>query len=130
MILAIYKHLLINVEKVLMWKILLQMIVLYMVLKVGDPEKDHECWMRPENMKTSRSVLQIDQNNPGTEIAAETSAAMAASSMVFRNFDQPYARRLLNKAELVIYHSIQYFHPELFHLLGFCPVSIQANGSF
>lgn len=98
--------------------------VLYMGLKVGDPEKDHQCWMRPENMKTPRSVLQIDQSNPGTEIAAETSAAMAASSIVFRHFDRPYAHQLLNKAKLVIYHSFQYFHSDLFHWLGFCPVSI------
>ncbi|XP_058185767.1 endoglucanase 16 [Rhododendron vialii] len=70
-------------------------------VQVGDPEKDHQCWMRPENMKTPRSVLQIDQSNPGTEIAAETSAAMAASSIVFRRFDQPYAHQLLNKAKLL-----------------------------
>lgn len=69
-----------------MWKMFaVSGFMLYMGLKVGDPEKDHQCWMRPENMKTPRSVLQIDQNNPGTEIAAETSAAMAASSIVFRS---------------------------------------------
>jgi len=77
-------------------------------LKVGDPEKDHQCWVGPENMKTPRTVLQIDQNTPGTEIAAETSAAMAASSIVFRSFDRQYARQLLNKAKLVINYSIPY----------------------
>ncbi|XP_021277531.1 endoglucanase 16 [Herrania umbratica] len=70
-------------------------------VQVGDPVKDHECWVRPENMKTPRTVLQINASAPGTEIAAETAAAMAASSMVFRGIDRAYARRLLNKAKLL-----------------------------
>jgi len=68
-------------------------------VQVGDPQKDHECWKRPENMKTPRTVLKIDQSTPGTEIAAETSAAMAAASIVFRYFDHAYSRRLLNRAK-------------------------------
>ncbi|EOY30058.1 Glycoside hydrolase family 9 - like 10 [Theobroma cacao] len=70
-------------------------------VQVGDPVKDHECWVRPEKMKTPRTVLQINASAPGTEIAAETAAAMAASSMVFRGTDRAYARRLLNKAKLL-----------------------------
>uniref|UniRef100_A0A803NFR4 cellulase n=1 Tax=Cannabis sativa TaxID=3483 RepID=A0A803NFR4_CANSA len=70
-------------------------------VQVGDPVLDHQCWMRPENMETPRTVLKIDENKAGTEIAAETSAAMAASSIVFRSFDRTYARRLLNKAKLL-----------------------------
>ncbi|KAJ4842070.1 hypothetical protein Tsubulata_039963 [Turnera subulata] len=68
-------------------------------VQVGDPVKDHECWVRPENMKTERTVLQIDEHTPGTEIAAETSAAMASASIVFRKVDKKYARQLLNKAK-------------------------------
>ncbi|KAE8693229.1 hypothetical protein F3Y22_tig00110814pilonHSYRG00050 [Hibiscus syriacus] len=49
----------------------------------------------------SKDVLQINSDNPGTEIAGETSSAMAAASMVFRRIDAPYARRLLNKAKLL-----------------------------
>ena len=70
-------------------------------MKVGDPVEERHCWMRPENMNTPRTVLQIDSNTPGTEIAAETAAAMAASSIVFREIDRPYSRSLLNKAKLV-----------------------------
>ncbi|PON73113.1 Glycoside hydrolase [Parasponia andersonii] len=70
-------------------------------VQVGDPIQDHQCWIRPENMQTPRTVLKIDQNTPGTEIAAETSAAMAASSIVLRSSDRAYARRLLNKAKLL-----------------------------
>ena len=68
---------------------------------MGDPNADHECWVRPENMKTPRTLYKIDENDPGTEIAAETAAAMAASSIVFRGADRKYARSLLNKAKLV-----------------------------
>ncbi|XP_058781107.1 endoglucanase 16-like [Vicia villosa] len=70
-------------------------------VEVGDPVDDHNCWAPPEKMKTKRSVKVIDTNTPGSEIAAETSAAMAASSIVFRHIDRRYARRLLNKAKLL-----------------------------
>ncbi|QHO16727.1 hypothetical protein HN51_032406 [Arachis hypogaea] len=68
-------------------------------VQVGDPEEDHHCWVRPENMKTKRTVLKIDSNTPGTEIAAETAAAMAAASIVFRDSDRKYSHSLLNKAK-------------------------------
>ncbi|KAF5468640.1 hypothetical protein F2P56_012780 [Juglans regia] len=70
-------------------------------VQVGDPVVDHQCWVRPENMQTTRTVLKIDESTPGSEIAAETSAAMAASSIVFRGIDHKYSRLLLNKAKLV-----------------------------
>lgn len=73
-------------------------------MKVGDPVQDHQCWARPEEMKTPRTVLVIDSKTPGTEIAAETAAAMASASIVFRGVDRPYSRRLLNKAKLVRWH--------------------------
>ena len=69
-------------------------------VQVGDPNADHQCWVRPENMPTPRTLYQINDKTPGSEIAAETAAAMTASSMVFRK-DKPYSRRLLNKAKLV-----------------------------
>jgi endoglucanase len=90
--------------------------VCLLMVKVGDPVQDHQCWIRPENMQTPRTVLKIDENTPGTEIAAETSAAMAASSIVFRGIDHPYSRRLLNKAKLVF----QIGSPFNFHWNSFC----------
>ena len=68
---------------------------------MGDAVEDHECWIRPENMETRRSVLVVDEKSPASEIAAETSAAMASSSLVFKASDHPYARSLLNKAKMV-----------------------------
>lgn len=87
------------------------------VIKVGDPLKDHSCWVRPENMKTPRTVLKIDESDPGSEIAAETAAAMASSSIVFRNMNHTYARRLLNKAKLVV---VIYFLSLYFFRLTLC----------
>ncbi|XP_074286343.1 endoglucanase 16 [Silene latifolia] len=68
-------------------------------VQVGDPVQDHQCWIRPENMQTPRTVLQINEHTPGSEIAAETAAAMAASSIVFRDIDHAYSHSLLNKAK-------------------------------
>lgn len=61
-------------------------------------------------MQTPRTVLKIDPGTPGTEIAAETAAAMAAASMVFRAVDDPYATCLSTKAEEVL-HSHLPVHP-------------------
>ncbi|XP_056688083.1 uncharacterized protein [Spinacia oleracea] len=41
------------------------------------------------------------EHKPGTEIAAETSAAMAAASIVFRKTDKKYARQLLKKVKVL-----------------------------
>ncbi|XP_003570500.2 endoglucanase 8 [Brachypodium distachyon] len=73
----------------------------HMYVQVGDPNLDHQCWVRPENMNTPRTLYEIDDKTPGTEIAAETAAALAASSLVFRDTDKGYSRRLLNKAKLL-----------------------------
>ncbi|KAJ0241645.1 Endoglucanase 16 [Hirschfeldia incana] len=73
----------------------------HLYVQVGDPNADHKCWARPENMQTPRTVLEISDKVPGTEIAAETAAALAASSIVFRQIDHMYSRQLLNRAKLL-----------------------------
>ncbi|XP_068480474.1 endoglucanase 16 isoform X2 [Phaseolus vulgaris] len=70
-------------------------------VEVGDPNKDHKCWISPERMKIKRMVKMIGEGTAGSEIAAETAAAMAASSIVFGTTDRPYSRNLLNKAKLL-----------------------------
>lgn len=67
-------------------------------VQVGDATKDHACWERPEDMDTPRTVVKIDRNTPGTEVAAETAAALAAASLVFRKSDRSYSKLLLNRA--------------------------------
>ncbi|CAH9140493.1 unnamed protein product [Cuscuta epithymum] len=67
-------------------------------VQVGDANKDHACWERPEDMDTPRSVFKVDKNNPGTEVAAETAAALAAASLVFRRCDPSYSKILARRA--------------------------------
>ncbi|KAM3341679.1 endoglucanase 10 [Capsicum galapagoense] len=70
--------------------------VLY--IQVGDPDADHKCWDRPEDMTESRPLIQINATVPGTEVAAETAAAMAAASLVFKS-DSAYSSDLLKHAK-------------------------------
>ncbi|PIN11619.1 Cellulase [Handroanthus impetiginosus] len=75
---------------------------------VGDPNADHRCWERPEDMDTVRSVYFVSPRNPGSDVAGETAAALAAASMVFRKVDPNYSKLLLNTAKSVMQFAIQY----------------------
>uniref|UniRef100_A0A7N0RCA9 Endoglucanase n=1 Tax=Kalanchoe fedtschenkoi TaxID=63787 RepID=A0A7N0RCA9_KALFE len=66
--------------------------------EVGDGNSDHYCWQRPEDMTTDRRAYKIDPNNPGSDLAGETAAAMAAASLVFRRYNPSYANLLLTHA--------------------------------
>ncbi|KAH7840938.1 hypothetical protein Vadar_023563 [Vaccinium darrowii] len=67
-------------------------------VQVGDPISDHSCWERPEDMDTLRTVYRIDRDHPGSDVAGETAAALAAASIVFRSRDPGYSRLLLDRA--------------------------------
>ncbi|XP_027149270.1 endoglucanase 9 [Coffea eugenioides] len=75
---------------------------------VGDPNSDHRCWERPEDMDTVRSVYSVSPSNPGSDVAGETAAALAAASLVFRTVDPAYSRLLLRTAQKVMQFAIQY----------------------
>ncbi|KAE9451979.1 hypothetical protein C3L33_16133, partial [Rhododendron williamsianum] len=66
---------------------------------VGDGDSDHYCWQRPEDMTTSRQAYRIDANHPGSDLAGETAAAMAAASIVFSHSNPSYANELLTHAQ-------------------------------
>lgn len=66
---------------------------------MGDPKVDHPCWERPEDMKEKRPLTKIDVDTPGTEVAAETAAAMASASLVFKDSDPQYSATLLKHAK-------------------------------
>ncbi|KAE8724216.1 Endoglucanase 11 [Hibiscus syriacus] len=67
--------------------------------EVGDGDTDHYCWQRPEDMTTSRQAYKIDQNNPGSDLAGETAAAMAAASIAFKKTNPHYSHLLLHHAQ-------------------------------
>ncbi|PWZ23617.1 Endoglucanase 2 [Zea mays] len=69
------------------------------LFSVGDGDSDHDCWMRPEDMTTSRQAYRLDPQNPGSELAGETAAAMAAASLVFRSSNPGYANTLLQHSK-------------------------------
>ncbi|GLT55201.1 hypothetical protein SLA2020_283440 [Shorea laevis] len=67
-------------------------------VQVGDAYSDHNCWERPEDMDTLRTVYKVDRAHPGSDVAGETAAALAAASIVFRSRDPAYSRFLLSRA--------------------------------
>ncbi|CAM8973366.1 unnamed protein product [Rhodiola kirilowii] len=67
-------------------------------VQVGDASKDHACWERPEDMDTPRDVYKVDKNSPGSDVAGETAAALAAASLVFRRSDPTYSKLLIRRA--------------------------------
>ncbi|GJY10491.1 endoglucanase 24-like protein [Tanacetum coccineum] len=71
--------------------------VLY--IQVGDPDIDHKCWERPETTAEKRPTIQVNTTHPGSDVAAETAAAMAATSLVFKNQDPHYSKLLLDHAQ-------------------------------
>ncbi|XP_058090996.1 endoglucanase 24-like [Magnolia sinica] len=71
--------------------------VLY--IQVGDPGVDHDCWQRPETMAEERPLTQVNKSSPGTEVAAETAAALASASLVFKAINSTYSDLLLEHAE-------------------------------
>ncbi|KAL8456638.1 hypothetical protein ACS0TY_034755 [Phlomoides rotata] len=66
--------------------------------QVGNGDTDHLYWQWPEDMTTSRRAYRVDEKNPRTEVAAETVAAMAAASIVFRKTKPQYSELLLEHA--------------------------------
>lgn len=75
--------------------------VLYGQVGVGDG--DHKFWGPAEvvhhKIPESRVSMKIDSSCPGTDLAAETAAAMAASAMVFKSSDANYAASLISHAK-------------------------------
>ena len=66
--------------------------------QVGNGGADHAFWGPPEVMSMARPAYKIDATCGGSDLAGETAAAMAASSIVFRPTDAAYADTLLTHA--------------------------------
>ncbi|CDS06236.1 hypothetical protein LRAMOSA08764 [Lichtheimia ramosa] len=73
--------------------------VLY--VQVGDGEIDNNYWGPDTDIPSDRPSYMINSTAPGTDIAAQTAAAFAASSYLFRNQlnDTDYANLLQSHAE-------------------------------
>ncbi|KAE8730088.1 Endoglucanase 8 [Hibiscus syriacus] len=98
-------------------------------VQVGDAFSDHSCWERPEDMDTLRTVHQIDKAHPGSDVAGETAAALAAASIVFRSRDPAYSRLLLNRAVRVFNFADQHRGAYSISLhSAVCPFYCDVNG--
>ena len=71
--------------------------------QVGNGHLDHAYWGRPEDMTMARPAYFISApDKPGSDLAGEVAAAMAASSLVFRkNNETDYADVLLGHATML-----------------------------
>jgi hypothetical protein len=67
--------------------------------QVGDGHADHAFWGPAEVMQMPRPSFKITAECPGSDLAGETAAALAAASLVFRAEGDPaYAQKLLDRA--------------------------------
>jgi len=67
--------------------------------QVGDGDADHGFWGRPEDMTMNRPAFSITASKPGSDLAGETAAALAAGYLYFtRRGDTAYAADLLKHA--------------------------------
>ncbi|MEV4380472.1 glycoside hydrolase family 9 protein [Streptosporangium sp. NPDC049644] len=67
--------------------------------QVGNGGKDHAWWGPAEAMQMERPAYKIDASCGGADLAGETAAAMAASSIVFRPTNPTYADTLVTHAK-------------------------------
>uniref|UniRef100_H2ZAZ4 Endoglucanase n=1 Tax=Ciona savignyi TaxID=51511 RepID=H2ZAZ4_CIOSA len=76
--------------------------VLYGQVSFNTATADHRYWGRPEDMSSNnRPAYKIDRFKPGSDLAAETAAAMAATSLAIRRKENAtrYVRRLITHAK-------------------------------
>ena len=66
--------------------------------QVGEGDFDHSFWGRPEDMPDYRPGFKIDPQNPGSDLAAESAAALASASILFKDEDSAYSDELLQHA--------------------------------
>lgn len=67
--------------------------------QVGDGNADHSWWGPCEVMTMSRPSYFVDDSHPGSAVAGEAAAALAAASVVFAESDAEYSALCLEHAE-------------------------------
>jgi len=66
--------------------------------QVGNGGQDHAWWGPAEVMQMARPAYRVTTTCPGSDLAGETAAAMAAASIAFRPTNATYANTLLTHA--------------------------------
>ncbi|DBA75362.1 TPA: hypothetical protein ACH3X1_010629 [Trebouxia sp. C0004] len=62
--------------------------------QIGNVGDDHSSWGRPEDMTEDRPGFDLTPTAPGSDLLAETVAALAAIAIVFENIDANYSNTL------------------------------------
>ena len=66
--------------------------------QVGIGKVDHARWGRPEDITWKRPAFFITDEKPGSDLAGQTAAALAASSILLREDDPKFAALCLKHA--------------------------------
>lgn len=85
------------------WLLKAQISPTELVVMVGDPHADHGIWGRPEDIHMRRPTYVVNEQNPGTEPAAEAAAALAAGSILFATRDPKYSEKLLTSSKVYLF---------------------------
>ena len=67
--------------------------------QVGDGNADHSWWGPAEVMQMNRPAFKVDKSNPGSTVAGEAAAALAACAAVYKDTDSAYAEECLTHAK-------------------------------
>ncbi len=67
--------------------------------QVGDGNADHAWWGPAEVMQMERPSFKVDKNAPGSAVAGEAAAALAACAAVYKDIDGDYADECLTHAK-------------------------------
>ncbi|XP_076803960.1 uncharacterized protein LOC143448219 isoform X1 [Clavelina lepadiformis] len=66
---------------------------------VGDPSIGHGLWEGGFNMNWRRPAFKLTSTDPGSDLAAETAAALAAAALLFARHNEAYSFGLIRHAE-------------------------------
>ncbi|MCH5208118.1 MAG: glycoside hydrolase family 9 protein [Oscillospiraceae bacterium] len=67
--------------------------------QVGDGNADHSWWGPAEVMQMNRPSYKVDLNSPGSTVAGEAAAALAACAAVYKSVDKSYSDTCLKHAK-------------------------------
>ena len=77
--------------------------------QIGDGYADHAEWESPENSNIDRPAFSITADAPGSDLAAEAAAALAASSVFFKLVeDYEYSDTCLEHAQKLFEFAYNY----------------------
>lgn len=98
-----------------------------LVGQIGDGNVDHSYWGRAEQMTMSRPAFSITASAPGSDLAGETAAALAAASIYFASQgNTSYAATCLSHAKQLLDFAVNYqgsYSRSISNAAGFYPSS-------